>query len=237
MNMNYNIMDTGSIYSGFDAFLFKGTQIYNPIDGTTNIAHHGPDLAKMQMDQAIRDHNAAIQMQQGMDQQRADLEAARQAQEQIVEPPIIVCPPQNVVEEPPKPTLTPQQIAAQALLAQMDFQAQYILPHQQEIVKPQAQYYVEAQGTQYDAAGGYSVGGPRNTGSGIEYGPGDQAYGSSEMVYNYETGEWESIPSGHKWTQGDVEYTMMSDGTIHGDNGTIWATTGTRISSNGMTDN
>ena len=27
----------------------------------------------------------------------------------------------------------------------------------------------------------------------------------------------------------------MSDGTIHGDNGTIWATTGTRISSNGMT--
>ena len=33
---------------------------------------------------------------------------------------------------------------------------------------------------------------------------------------------------GHKWTQGDVEYTMMSDGTIHGDNGTIWATTGTQ---------
>ena len=94
--------------------------------------------------------------------------------------------------------------------------------------KTQAQYYVEAQGNQYDAAGGYSVGGPRNTGSGIEYGPGDQAYGSSEMVYNYETGEWESIPSGHKWTQGDVEYTMMSDGTIHGDNGTIWATTGTQ---------
>ena len=237
LNMNYNIMDTGSTsYPGFDAFpLFKGTQIYNPFDGTTNIAHHGPDLAKMQMDQAIRSHNEAMQMQQGMDQQRADMEAARQAQEQIVEPPIIVCPPQNVVEEPPKPTLTPQQIAAQALLAQMDFQAQYILPHQQEIVKPQAQYYVEAQGTQYDAAGGYSVGGPRNTGSGIEYGPGDQSYGSSEMVYNYETGEWESIPSGHKWTQGDVEYTMMSDGTIHGDNGTIWATTGTRISSNGMT--
>ena len=101
--------------------------------------------------------------------------------------------------------------------------------------KTQAQYYVEAQGNQYDAAGGYPVGGPRNTGSGIEYGPGDPIIWFPEMVYNYETGEWESIPPGHKWTQGDVEYTMMSDGTIHGDNGTIWATTGTRISSNGMT--
>ena len=43
MNMNYNIMDTGSyVHPCFDAFpLFKGTQIYNPYDGTTNIAHHG----------------------------------------------------------------------------------------------------------------------------------------------------------------------------------------------------
>ena len=138
MNMNYNIMDTGSTsIPGFDAFpLFKGTQIYNPYDGTTNIAHHGPDLAKMQMDLALRSHNEAMQMQQGMDQQRATIEAARQAQEQIVEPPIIVCPPKNVVEEPPKPTLTPQQIAAQALLVPNGFPSTIYFIQQQEIVKP-----------------------------------------------------------------------------------------------------
>ena len=236
MNMSYKIMDTGSTsYPGFDTFpMYKGTQIYDPTLGINTVAAAGPDFGQMQQAQIQQELQYMQNTSNGLMQQQMDMEAARQAQQNIIEdPPIIVCPPQKIVEEPQKPTLSPQQIAAQALLAQMDFQATNILPHQQEIVKPQAQVYVEQQGTQ--SGGGYSVGGPRNTGTGTEYGPGDQSYGSSEMVYNYETGQWDSVPSGSKWTQGDVEYTMMGDGTIHGSDGTIWGTTGTRIASDGLT--
>jgi len=154
----------------------------------------------------------------------------------LTSPPIIECGPDpDQVPEPEGPTLTPQQIAAQALLDQHNFQTQFILPHQQEAVKPQAQTNLENQGTRYNQQGGYSLGGPR-TGSdgGLVYGQQQGAeWGANERQFNYETGEWEYVPSGAKWTQDGVEYTMMADGTIQGDDGTIWATKKTRITIDG----
>lgn len=142
----------------------------------------------------------------------------------------IICGPNGTVPEPEGPTLTPQEIANQALLGALDNLVTNILPHQQEAVSPYAYKQLQLQGTNYNGAGGYSLGGPSYSGDGITYGDDPNTkWGTSKRVFDYETGQWKLVEQGTTWERDGVTYTMMSDGTITGSDGSIWVTTETRL--------
>ena len=121
-----------------------------------------------------------------------------------------------------KPTLTPQEIANQALVAGLKNLVDNVLPHQQTMVSPQAQTYLQ------NNQQGYSLGGGQLTDDNITYGDGGSSWGTEQSVYNHVTGAWESVEVGTSWERDGVTYTMMSDGTIEADDGTIWVTSSTR---------
>ena len=127
-----------------------------------------------------------------------------------------------------EPTLTPQEIANSALLEGLTNLVDNILPHQQAMVQPQAQNYLNTKQM------GYSLGGGQLTNDSITYGDGGSKWGTQQSVYNYSTGAWESVDVGTSWTRDGVTYTMKGDGTIEGDDGTIWVTSATRTQKGSM---
>ena len=153
------------------------------------------------------------------------------------DPVIMVCTADGMGTGSKEPTLTPQEIAQAALLEALNNQVNNVLPHQQEMVKPAAQKWLEAQGTQYGSQGGYSIGGGRPGGPDgmLQYGDDpDTKWGTSTLQYNIDTGKWEYLPSGTTWERDGVEYTMEQDGTITGVDLTtgktsVWVTKKTRM--------
>ena len=141
----------------------------------------------------------------------------------------------NSVKNTDAPTLTPKEVAAKALVEALAWQTTNVLPHQQELTKPEAQKYLEQQGTVN--GGGLSLGGGGvfNSATGqTDYGQGGSSWGTSEQEYNYATGQWDSVSSGTKWERDGVQFTMQSDGTITASDGTVWATSATRLTKGTM---
>ena len=125
------------------------------------------------------------------------------------------------------PTLTPKEVASQALQQALFDQSKSILPGQQELTKPLAQRYLDQQGT--TSGGGYSIGGGAFNGAETEYGAGGSQWGTSKQEFDYASGQWESVPSGTSWTRDDIKFTMQTDGTITASDGSVWATSATRL--------
>ena len=126
-------------------------------------------------------------------------------------------------EQQEKPTLTPQEIANQALVAGLKNLVTNVLPHQQAMVQPQAQNYLSS-GQQ-----GYSLGGGQLTNDSISYGDGGSKWGTGTAVYDYATGQWNLVDTGTSWERDGITYTMMNDGTIEATDGSIWVTSDTRV--------
>ena len=129
----------------------------------------------MQMDPGYKSFTRRCRCNKEWIQQRADMEVLDRFQEQIVEPSLLCVPKMKLKN--PSPLLTRNKLV-QALFLKW-ISKHNIFTSSARNCKTTSTILCRGTRQLHDAAGGYSVGVPRNTGSGIEYGPGDQAYGSS----------------------------------------------------------